>query len=256
MSTELLRANVTKVATEMVRYLPNTLSLIVTFYAIFLFMFFGIQVVGDPTTAVDNIRFVIVSNAFWFLLILGISSMGWEVTSEATRGTLEQLYMSPVPAWRIFLARMVGIVGINMLIMILMIALSMLTAGQWLNFAPAPLLLILTPTLVGIAGLGFAAAGLAIVFKQVDALLQVMQFLFMGLAFVPLSAAPWLELAPLVKGIDLVRSVMIDGQTLASITANDWISLLANSAVYFGMGLGAFLLCERRALKRGLLGQY
>lgn len=256
MLAEVLRANVGKVAIEMVRYLPNTISLVVTFYVIFLFMFFGIQVVGDPSTATENIRFLIVSNAFWFLLLLGISSMGWEITTEATRGTLEQLYMSPVGAWLILLARMLGTVGINLLIMIAMIFFSMLTAGQWLNLAPLPLLLILLPTLVGIIGLGYAVAGLALVFKQVNALLQIMQFVFMGLAFVPLAAAPWLEFAPVVKGIDLIRGVMVGGHGLADIGARDWLSLLANSAVYFALGLGAYLLCERRATRRGLLGQY
>lgn len=256
MPVEVLRANVRKVIIEMLRYLPNTVSLVITFYVIFLGVFFGIKVVGDPATVEENVRNLIVSNAFWFLLILGISSMGWEVTAEATRGTLEQLYMSPVGAWRILLARMVGVVGANLLIMIAMIFVSMLTAGQWLNLAPVPLLLILAPMLVGITGLGYATAGLAIVYKQIQAFLQIVQFAFMGLAFVPLSAAPWLELAPLVKGIDMVRQVMVSGYGLADFGAADWLSLLLNSAVYFALGLTAYLACERRAMNRGLLGQY
>jgi ABC-2 type transport system permease protein len=256
MLPEVLRANVRKVGIEMIRYLPNTISLVLTFYLIFLVMFFGIQVVGDPGSADENIRFLIVSNAFWFLLLLGISSMGWEITTEATRGTLEQLYMAPVGAWRILLARMIGTVGINLLIMIAMIFLSMLTAGKWLNLAPLPLLLIIVPTLVSIIGLGFIAGGLAIVFKQVQALLQVMQFLFLGLAFVPLESAPWLEFAPVVKGIDLMRNVMVSDLTLAQISTADWLSLLLNAVFYFGLGLAVFLFCEKRALDRGLLGQY
>jgi ABC-2 type transport system permease protein len=132
----------------------------------------------------------------------------------------------------------------------------MLTAGQWLNLAPLPILLILLPTLLGIIGLGFMAGGLAVVFKQVNALLQIMQFLFLGLAFVPLASAPWLEFAPVVKGIDLMRNVMVSNLTLAEVTAADWTSLLLNGAIYFALGLGVFLLCERRALNRGLLGQY
>ncbi len=256
MHAEVLRANVGKVGIEMLRYLPNTISLVVTFYAIFLFMFFGIQIVGDPGSATENVRYLIVSNAFWFMLILGISSMGWEVTSEATRGTLEQLYMSPVGAWRILLARMSGTLLLNLVIMVAMILVSMLTAGQWLNLAPLPLLLILAPTLVCITGLGFATAGLALVFKQIGALLQILQFAFLGLAFVPLAAAPWLEYAPVVKGVDMVRSVMIEGSGLTEFGAQEWLSLLLNAAVYFALGLGFYLLCERRALRRGLLGQY
>lgn len=251
-----LRANVSKVVIEMVRYLPNTVSLIVTFYVIFLAMFLGIQVVGDPATAGESVRYLIVANGFWLLLMLGINSMGYEVTNEATRGTLEQLYMSPVPAWQILLARMVGTLGANLVIMVLMVALSMATARAWLNLDLPLVLLILAPTLVGVAGLGFAVAGLALVFKQIQSLLQVTQFVLLAIAFVPLALSPWLALAPVVKGIDMVREVMIEGAGIATFGAGDWLVLIVNAAAYFGLGLLAFRVAERRAMTRGLLGQY
>ena len=251
-----LSANVRKTAIEMRRYLPNTLSLIITFYAIFLFMFFGIQVVGDPETAATNIQFLIVGNAFWFLLILGISSMGWEITTEATRGTLEQLYMSPVPARWILLSRMIGTLLIQTLIVVAMVLLSMLTAGQWLHLDVAAVLVLLVPTLVSIMGLGYVVAGLSLLFKQIQSLLQILQFVFMGMAFVPLSAVPALEFAPVVKGIDMVRQVLVDGLALGDFALVDGVSLLLNAAVYFALGLAFFAFAERRALARGLLGQY
>lgn len=255
-AANVLRANVRKVVLEMVRYLPNTLSLIVTFYVIFLGMFLGIQVVGDPSTAGESVRYVIVANAFWLLLMLGINSMGFEIATEATRGTLEQLYMSPVPTWQILLSRMAGTLAVNGLIMALMVAMSMATARTWLNLDLPLVLLILLPTLVGVTGLGFAVAGLALVFKQIASLLQVMQFVFLALAFVPLAVSPWLALAPVVKGIDMVRAVMVDGAGAASFGAGDWAALAANGAAYFALGLAAFRAAERRAMARGLLGQY
>jgi ABC-2 type transport system permease protein len=209
MPLEVLKANFRKVAVELLRYLPNTISLIVTYYFIFLVLFFGVRVVGDPGRADENIRFLIVST-----------------------------------------------VSICVLLMIVMIFLSMLTAGKFLNLAPLPIFLVMVPTLTGIIGLGFMAGGLAIIFKQVEALLDIVEFAFIGLAFVPLAAAPWLEFAPVVKGIDLIRYVMINNLSLAQITAADWVSLLLNALAYFGLGLAVFLLCERRALNRGLLGQY
>ena len=255
-AANVLRANVTKVVTEMLRYLPNTISLVLTFYVVFLAMFLGIHVVGDPQAAGESVRYLIVANAFWLLLMLGINSMGFEVTNEATRGTLEQLYMSPVPAWQILLSRMAGTLGANLVIMALMVALSMATAGTWLNLDLPLVLLILLPTLVAVSGLGFAVAGLALVFKQIQSLLQVMQFVFLGLAFVPLALSPWLALAPVVKGIDMVRTVMVEGAGFASFGAADWAVLVGNAAAYFALGLIAFRAAERRAMARGLLGQY
>ena len=251
-----LAANVRKVVIELLRYLPNTISLIVTFYVIFLAMFLGISVVGDPATVDANLRFAIVGNAFWFLLLVGVSSMGWELTTEATRGTLEQLAMSPMGMTRILLARMVGTLGVHLVITVGMLLLTMLTAGQWLSFDLPLLAAVLLPTFVAVLGLGFMVAGLALVYKQISALLQVLQFVFLGFAFVPLSVAPWLELAPVVKGIDMVRMALVDGVTLAAFGPSDWLSLLLNGAVYLAAGLAAFRLAERRAVNRGLLGQY
>lgn len=251
-----LFANVRKIGIEMRRYLPNTLSLVVTFYAIFLAMFFGIRVIGDPESVAGNIQFLIVGNAFWFLLVLGISSMGWEISGEATRGTLEQLYMSPVPAWQILLSRMIGTLAIQSLVMAAMVVLSMLTAGQWLHLDLAAVLVLMVPTLVSMMGVGFVVAGLALVFKQIQSLLQVLQFAFLGMAFVPIATLPFLELAPVVKGIDMVRSVLVQGTGLASFQPLDWASLVLNAAVYLALGVGFYRLCERRAFDRGLLGQY
>ena len=251
-----LDTNVRKVVIELLRYLPNTISLIVTFYAIFLMLFLGISVIGDPASADANLRFVIVSNAFWFLLLMGASSMGWEITTEATRGTLEQLAMSPMGLRLILFTRMLGTLVVYLAITVLMLFLTMLTAGQWLSFDLPLLAAVLIPTFVAVIGLGYVVAGLALVFKQISALLQVLQFVFLAFAFVPLSAAPWLELAPVVKGIDMVRSALIDGATLADFAARDWLSLAANGTVYLLLGLLAFGLAERRATGRGLLGQY
>jgi len=251
-----LRANVGKVLIEMRRYLPNTISLVITFYVIFLAMFLGITVVGDPQAAETNVRFLLLGNAVWFLLIAGINAIGWEITSEATRGTLEQLHMSPVsPRW-ILLARLVGHIGAHLVVVVLMLVASMATVGTWLTVDMPFVVAVLLPMLLGVTGLAFAVAGLAIVYKQIQAMLQVSQFVFLGMAFVPLSVAPWLELAPIVKGVDMLRASLVHGIGFAQLGPADWLSLLANGVVYFGLGLLAYGAAERRAIARGLLGRY
>lgn len=252
----MLLANLRKVATEMRRYLPNTLSLIVTFYAIFLMFFLGVQVLGTPESAATNTQYVIVSTSLWFLALMAMQGIGWEVTQEAMRGTLEQLYMSPMGAWRILLARMIGRVLMNLIIIALMLLLSMATARQWLNFDLLTLLPVLLLTVVSMLGVGFMVAGLSLIFKQVEAFLQIAQFIFLALVAVLLTAAPWLELAPVVKGADMVRAVMVEGLALGDFGAPDWLSLSLNAAGYFALGVLLYGRAERRAMDRGLLGQY
>lgn len=251
-----LRANSVKVVLELRRYLPNTISLVFTFYAIFVFLLLGVRFVGDPNTAVDNIRYVMVANGFWFLLMLGVTSMGWELSAEALRGTLEQLYMSTVPPWLILAFRMLATAVINTVLLGLLMVLSMLTAGQWLSVDLATVALVLPPTMLAVMGLGFVVAGLTIVYKQIGAVLQLVQFVLMAVAFVPLSAAPLLALVPTAKGIDMVRQVLAGGLPLSSFGGGDWLVLVGTGAVYFLVGLGAYLLFERRAMHKGLLGHY
>jgi len=251
-----LVANVMKVLIEMRRYLLNTVSLFVTFYVIFLMLFLGINVVGDPSAVDANVRFLLVGNAVWFLLLVGINSIGWEITTESVRGTLEQLHMSPVaPRW-ILLARLLGNLAVNVVVVAGMLLLSMATVGVWLSVDVVTVLALLAPMLLGVTGLAFAIAGLAIVYKQIQAFLQMSQFVFLAMAFVPLSVAPWLELAPVVKGIDMLRASLVDGVGLEAFAMQDWLSLVVNGAVYFGLGLLAYAAAERRATARGLLGRY
>ncbi|HLV13135.1 MAG TPA: ABC transporter permease [Trueperaceae bacterium] len=250
------RANLTKAVIELRRYLPNTISMILTFYAIFVFLLLGVRFVGDPATSGDAVRHLLVANGFWFLLMVGVNAMGWELTNEALRGTLEQLYMSTVPAWLILLFRMVATLLVHLVILAVLMALSMLTARTWLTVDVGALATILPPTLLGVMGVSFFVAGMTIVFKQVNAVLQLMQFVLMGIAYVPLATVPLLELAPTAKGIDMVRRVMAEGASLSAFTAADWGSLWLAGAVYFALGLAAFKLFERRAMRLGLLGHY
>lgn len=255
-SLNAFRANFVKVALELKRYLPNTIATILTFYAIFVFMFLGVKFIGDPGTATDNIRYLMVANGFWFLLMVGVSSMGWELTAEALRGTLEQLYMSTVPPYFILLCRMVATMLINTVLLVALMLLSMLTAGQWLTVDVTTLLLVLPPTFLAVFGLGYVVAGLSIVYKQVNSILQLMQFVLMGIAFVPITAIPLFELAPTAKGIDMIRQVMAAGTPLSAFTSLDWATLVGTGVVYFVIGLGAYQLFERRAITLGLLGHY
>lgn len=252
----LLKANTRKEYLELRRYLPNTLAMLATFYIIFLGMFAGIQVIGDPGAADMNTQYMIVNYIFWFLAMMVVNNIGFEVTNEAMRGTLEQLSMSPMGIWRIITTRLASSMILNFLLIIILLYASMLTTGQWLNLDVVTILPILILTLISMCGLGFIIAGMSIVLKQVQAFLQILQFMLAGLTFVPLTVAPFLAFFPFVKGVDLVRDVMIDGITLSQIGVGDFSILIVNAVVYFVVGLNFFLFCERVAMRKGLLGQY
>ncbi len=251
-----LAANIRKQWIELKRYLPNTISMIITFYAIFLLLFLGIQVVGAPGAAGESTRYLIVSMVLWFLALVAMQGIGWEITTEATRGTLEQLYMSPVPTWRILFARMVGEVLANLVVLFLVMALAMLTARQWLVFDLATLLPLFLLTILGMIGVGFLVAGLALVYKQIQAFLQIAQFIFMAMVAMPVTLSLWLEALPVLRGATMIRRAMTEGVSLLGFTGFEWLLLGLNSVLWLGLGVVVYRAAERRAMNRGLLGQY
>ena len=252
----LLKANLKKEYLELRRYLPNTIAMILTFYIIFLGLFGVIQFVGDPTTQDANTQYVIVNYIFWFLTITIINSIGYEIINEAMRGTLEQLSMSPMGIWRIMSARLVSTTLINLVIVIVLLFVSMATAGQWLNVDVVSIAPIIILTLISMFGIGFVIAGISIILKQVQAFLQILQFILMALAFVPLSISPVMQFLPFVKGFEMVRLVMIQGMSLTQFSVYDYSVLIVTAVFYFAVGLSVFIFCERVAMEKGLLAHY
>lgn len=251
-----LEANLRKDLLDMKRYLPNTLSELATFYIIFLMVFLGLSLFGSPKGFGHDVRVIIVGYVVWFLILLVTSNVAWEVSHEAGQGTLEQLCVSPVPLWIIMMARMISAVSVNFLSLCALLVAAMITTGQWLHIDASTTLLVLAGTLWGAVGIGFVLAGLALMYKQVDSLLSILQFVIMGLAFAPshLTASYWY--LPLVQGIALIRQSMIAGMPVNHMAPQELLLLGANSAVYFTIGLIVFSASDRRARRKALLGHY
>ncbi|WP_078380081.1 ABC transporter permease [Sutcliffiella halmapala] len=252
----LLNANFRKEYIEMKRYLPNTIALLLTFYILFLGAFFGIMFIGDPATFDANVQYSIISVVFWGLTMLTMNFIGFAVVTEAMRGTLEQLYMSPMGVWKIMLMRIIGQFSLQSILMLLLLFAAMWTSGQWMNLNPLTTIPIIIITMISMIGVSFMIAGLAIIVKQIQAFLQIFQFVLMALVFIPISVAPYLVFAPFVKGVNMIRTVMMENLTLTQLPWSDFGILFINSVVYLALGLFVFHRCEKVAMKKGLLGQY
>ena len=209
--------------------------------------FLGIKVVGNPEQMGENSAFVIVSMFLWFLSLMAMQGIGWEITTEANTGTLEQLYMSPVPAWIILLSPMIGTVFTNIIIMALVLILSMFTAGRWLSFDVVTLIPLFIFLILCMLGVGFMVAGLALIYKQINALLQIAQFAFFALVSVPITLSQWLEFLPVVRGSSMIRMSMTEGKHLLDFATSDWVLLILNAVVYFIAGVMVYKLAEVRA---------
>lgn len=253
---QLLKTNFRKEFIELKRYYPNTIAMIVSFYFLFLAAFLGLKFVGDPTSFDENVQYTIVSMAFWLFAMTAFGNPSVTILQEAMRGTLEQLYMTPYRPWKIICSRILAQIALELISIVVLLIIIQATVNQWLNFNLLTTIPIALVTIISLIGIGFMMAGLALVFKQIQNLLQIMQFILMGLVFFPLSVIPLLEIAPFVKGVNMIRDVMMYDLSLMDFSMFDYLSLGLNALFYFCLGLFIYFRCERIAKVKGLLSQY
>lgn len=244
-------------AIELKRYYFNTLSMMVSFYLIFVLVFYGARTfAGGQAGFGDTLAGIVVGFMVFYIVIYAYGELSWVLMAEASQGTLEQLSMSPLGLGRVLVVRILAALVYRVGIMLAFLLLMMATTGQWLRLDLVTLLPLLVFTIASAQGLGFVMGGFALVFKQVQATLGILQFAFVGLLAAPIDRLPWLKYLPLSWGNDLVRRAMIDGVSIFAMPAADLLFLVANGAAYFGLGFLGFKFFERRARERGLLGHY
>ncbi len=199
----------------------------------------------------------------WCYARIILLESSYYLTIEAQSGTLEQMYMSPVNAGFLVVGRMLAMLISTTLTLILPVgALAFfLHISMPLSWDALPVLLL---TLTGLFGLSLILCGAVLVFKQVDNLSDLIQnmLLFLAGTLVPLSSFPnWLavisRMLPLTQGIVILRRIIFEGQSLAS----TWVDgsllwLMLQSFLYLCLGWVVFKVCERVAMRQGLLGQY
>ncbi len=182
-------------------------------------------------------------------------------TEEARTGTLEQLFLSSLqPGW-VFAGRSLGIL-VNHSGRGLLLALLLATILGILKPVPLLAILVFTLTLAGAAGLGFALAGLVLVYKRLGGMLQLlwqMLVFFTGaLAPIPYSILnSFASLLPLTLGISSLRATMLNGANLVTLWQNGLLlSLLLNTTFYVALGGLVFTWGQRRARSLGVLAHY
>jgi len=186
-----------------------------------------------------------------------ISDISQGLQREAQTGTLEQIFLSPFGATRVFLIRALASLTTQLTLNISILLLIMLLTGSRLSF-PLILPLPLISVLLGAYGLAMGMGSLALLLKQVQQLLGIFQFMLFFLLLVPSESwsagyriLSWL--LPMTPGAGLLREVMARGQAL---DATQFLVALLNGVVYFGLGMLAFRWAEREAKRKGKLTGY
>ncbi|GAB4368424.1 MAG: hypothetical protein Kow00121_07500 [Elainellaceae cyanobacterium] len=255
---ELFLAELKRSWIQLLRYASEVLAGVIGTTVIFYGLFLSTQYIAGSTAQFgERLDSIIVGYVLWALMLFILGDIAGGLQQEARTGTLEQLFLSPYGAPRVFVTRAIASLLINLVLNISILLLIMVLTGSNLTFPPTLIPPLLT-VLMGAYGISFVMGSLALLLKQVQQLLSVFQFGLLFLFTAPVES--WTGTArilgwclPMTPGAGLLRDVMarggeLDGMTLA-------IAVL-NGGFYLAIGLFLFRLAERETKRRGKLSGY
>jgi ABC-2 type transport system permease protein len=251
----LLWAQAKKRLLMMYRYPVNTLSGLAMTFIFFGMVFFGGRAVAGQALT-DSLGGIIVGYFLWSMALGAFSGIARSVTQESEWGTLEQLYMSPFGYGRVMLAGIAVALLESIVWGGVTLAFMLAVTGETLHL-PVGTVVVLTVLAVAPAvGLGFFFGGLALLYKRVENVFNIMQFVLIGLIAAPTVGVFWVRLLPIAQGSYLLTRSMQEGLRLWELPPTEVGLLVGTAVVYFGLGYATFQWMGTRAREQGLMGHY
>jgi ABC-2 type transport system permease protein len=194
----------------------------------------------------------------WYLCMKVMTAIPAMIEEEASVGTLENIWTSPVSPVKILSMRVITLcLRYGMETCLLAIMLGWLLHLS-LNLTPLAILIVLL-TLAGTCGVGMGLAGLSVVYKSVSSVTDVISSLALIIsgALVPLNSLGQFfivlkYLFPTTWGIDLLRQTLTGG----TVTSEEVAGLLLQTVLFIILGLWIFNQQLLQAKKQGSLSAY
>jgi ABC-2 type transport system permease protein len=188
----------------------------------------------------------------------------WRLLGEIQSGTIEQVYLSPLPSWLVAAAGRVAAALIETIVL-MGVVYGLVSAFVTLHFHWTPAALIPMAFLI-LTGIGYSLiiAGLTLVWKRIQLLQETMLLLILVFA---VSALPVLAVPGWFTGIGRVFPVTSSVASLYGVmlghrgVTGPWgtgglVWVIVTAAAYLAVGITVFRVLERLAKARGALGAY
>ncbi|ELY68034.1 ABC transporter permease [Natrinema versiforme] len=238
-----------------VRYPANAIGgLVISVFFFGLLFYGGRAIAGQALT--DSIEGIIVGYFLWSLSVGAYSSISNDIGSEVQWGTLERHVMSPFGFAPVVLLKGVAKIVRSFLTSAVLLAVMLVITGTGLELNFVTTVVVATLSIVSVLGLGLAAGGVTVLYKQIGNWLNLLQFGFIVLISAPAFDLGWLRWLPLAQGSALLQRTMIDGVRLWEFPPAELAVLLAVAVGYFAAGYAVFQYATRRARRLGVLGDY
>ena len=188
----------------------------------------------------------------------------WRLLHEIQAGTLEQVYLSPLPTW-VTAAAARAVAALIESLIVAAATYAIVSAFvplhyHWTASALLPAMLLV----ITVTGFSLITAGMTLVWKRVqlinDAVLVVVM-LFSASAL-PLIAVPgWMaglsHLFPVTAGVGGLYNVLLGHTSATALWGTGGLAWqLAAAAAYLTIGIAAFRILEHVARNRGSLARY
>ena len=210
----------------------------------------------------DYMSFILLGTILSNFIMTVFWGMGYALKNDMDAGVLESNWLMPVSRLLILIGRTLTSLLTTAITSLIMLGI----AGALFGFKPTgnTLAAFLTaiPMLIGLYGFGFAFAGIVLLMREANTLVDVSSFLvqgFSGTNFPVQSLPSWLipvALAlPLTYGLDAVRGWLLQTQTLLPLRV-EVLLLIVFMFVMLWFGAWVFYKIERRVRTLGTLGQH
>lgn len=211
-----------------------------------------------------HVSSLMVGYAAFLFIYLQTAKLFWRLLGEVQAGTLEQVYLSPLPAWLVATAGrvMATVLETAALVVILYLIVFAIVPFHltWNIQALVPM------AFISVASVGYSLieGGMVLAWRRVELVheLALGLMVFFSGALIPLSQLPaWMaeigRFTPISEGIVGLRAVLIDGRQSLPVGGDGGVLwMVAISAAYLVIGIAVFSLGERIARNRGSLGRY
>jgi len=242
-----------------VRYWLESVALWTGFILAFVGLFFGVHLIGGGVA--DWGQEAAIRYTVWVLCLMAIIGLPQRIQEEAMTGVLEQRFLAPKGGIASLAMSAIGrllfwLVGTTLIFFALLGITRTPLYFDWTAVLVAVLILI------GAQGVGFFLGGLALLFKRIQAVTQLLQMVLLGVAMLPADRLPdfWqgvVQTLPLAAGLPVLNDILLGRVDFLTVVGRaDFYALVLSSGVYLVVGLVSLRWAIYRARSRGLLAQY